>query len=339
MSTVAINGFGRIGRLALRAALLKVSDVTISAVNTSGSMDIDGWAALFRFDSTYRTFPKDVTVHKSEQEGEIGSIEVDGKKIPFMAFRNPDEIPWSKYGVETVLESTGVFRKREQAELHMKGGAKCVVISAPAKSDDIKTVMRGLNESDVKGETVVSNSSCTTYSSAPVIKTVLDHFGIEKMSLTTIHAYTSDQRLLDNSHKDLRRARSAAQNIIPTSSGSAEAVISLMPELKGKFESTAVRVPVMTGSLSDHTFLLQKTVTVEEVNNAFKQESEGQFKGIMTTTTDPVVSTDIIGNDASAIVDLSLTNVIDGNLLKVSSWYDNEWSYALRLVELAARLH
>ncbi|MCR4264148.1 MAG: glyceraldehyde-3-phosphate dehydrogenase [Candidatus Roizmanbacteria bacterium] len=338
MSTIAINGFGRIGRLALRAALTKYPDVTVSAVNTSGSMDIHGWALLLKYDTAYGRFGKEVSVHESEQEGEIGSIEVDGKKIPFLAFRNPEEIPWGKYGAETILESTGVFRNREEAELHLKGGAKRVVISAPPKGGDIKTVMCGLNESEAHGETVVSNGSCTTYSTAPVIKTILQHFGIEKMTLTTIHAYTSDQRLIDNSHKDLRRARSAAQNIIPTSSGSAEAIIAIMPELKGKFESSAMRVPVMTGSLSDHTFITSQPVTVEDVNNVFKQESEGQFKNIMTVTEDPIVSSDIIGNDASAIVDLSLTSVIDGNLLKVYSWYDNEWSYALRLVEVAAQM-
>ena len=228
--------------------------------------------------------------------------------------------------------------RRADAENHLAGGAKRIVISAPPKGGTIKTVMCSINDSDAHGETVISNGSCTTYSAAPVIKTVLSHFGIEKMTLTTIHAYTSDQRLLDNSHKDLRRARSAAQNIIPTSSGSAEAIVAIMPELAGKFESSAMRVPVMTGSLSDHTFLLPRSVTVEEVNDAFKQESEGQFKSIMTVTEDPIVSSDIIGNDASAIVDLSLTSVIDGNLLKVYSWYDNEWSYACRLIELAARI-
>ncbi|KKR72493.1 MAG: Glyceraldehyde-3-phosphate dehydrogenase [Microgenomates group bacterium GW2011_GWC1_41_8] len=338
MSNIAINGFGRIGRLALRAALTKYPNITISAVNTSGSMDIHGWALLFKYDTAYGKFSKEIIVHESAQEGEIGSIEVDGKKIPFLAFRNPEEIPWGRYTTETVLESTGVFRTRADAEKHLAGGAKRIVISAPPKGGTIKTVMCSINDSDAHGETVISNGSCTTYSAAPVIKTVLSHFGIEKMTLTTIHAYTSDQRLLDNSHKDLRRARSAAQNIIPTSSGSAEAIVAIMPELAGKFESSAMRVPVMTGSLSDHTFLLPRSVTVEEVNDAFKQESEGQFKSIMTVTEDPIVSSDIIGNDASAIVDLSLTSVIDGNLLKVYSWYDNEWSYACRLIELAARI-
>lgn len=338
MSNIAINGFGRIGRLALRAALTRHPDLTISGVNTSGSMDIEGWAHILKYDTTYGKFEKDITVKKSTNDKEIGSIEVDGKDIPFFAFRNPEEIPWGEYGAETILESTGVFRKREDAEKHLKSGAKRVLISAPPKDNDIKMVMKSLNDSDMNGETVVSNCSCTTYSTAPVIKTVLSHFGIEKVSLTTIHAYTSDQRLLDNSHKDLRRARSAAQNIIPTSSGSAEAIIAIMPELKGKFESSAMRVPVMTGSLSDHTFLLPRNVTAAEVNEVFKNESKGTFKGVMTVTEDPIVSSDIIGNDASAIVDLSLTSVIDGNLLKVYSWYDNEWAYAVRLVEVAAQM-
>ncbi|MBI4136846.1 aldehyde dehydrogenase [Candidatus Roizmanbacteria bacterium] len=335
---IAINGFGRIGRLALRAALLHYPEVTITAVNTSGSMDIHGWAMLLKYDTTYGIFQKEIKVNGPEKDKEIGSIEVDGKKIPFLAFRNPEEIPWGAFGTETVLESTGVFRTRVEAEKHLKGGAKHVLISAPPKGGDIKMVMKSLNEFEAKGETVVSNCSCTTYSAAPVIKTVLSHFGIEKMSLTTIHAYTSDQRLLDNSHKDLRRARSAAQNIIPTSSGSAEAIIGIMPELKGKFESSAVRVPVATGSLSDHTFIVSKPVTVEEINNVFIKESEGQFKGVMVVTRDPIVSSDIIGNSASAIVDLSLTSVVDGNLLKVYSWYDNEWAYACRLVEVASSM-
>jgi glyceraldehyde 3-phosphate dehydrogenase len=335
---IAINGFGRIGRLALRAALIKFPDMTVSAVNTSGSMDINGWATLLKYDTVYGIFEKEIIVHKSDNQKKIGSLEIDGKTIPFLAYKNPDEIPWGEYGAELILEATGAFLKREQAELHFKGGAKYVIISAPAKGGNVRLIMRGLNEQDAKGETVISNCSCTTYSSAPVIKTILDRFGIEKISLTTIHAYTSDQRLIDNSHKDLRRARGAAQNIIPTSSGSAQSIIEILPELKGKFESSAVRVPVMTGSLSDHTFLLPKTVTPEEVNTSLTEASQTTFKGIMTVTNDPIVSSDIIGNDASAIVDLLLTSVIDGTMLKVYSWYDNEWSYALRLVELAHQI-
>lgn len=335
MKNIAINGFGRIGRLALRAALLKYPDANVTAINTSGTMDMHGWAMLFKYDSAYGTFPRDIT-EKEGHENEIGRLVVDGKEIPFLSFREPEQIPWDAYHVEIVLESTGAFTKRPDAEKHLKPGVKQIIISAPGKGGDIPPVMLRINEDQARGQTVISNCSCTTYSAASVMRTLVDHFGIMKGNLTTIHAYTSDQRLLDGSHpKDIRRARAAGQNIIPTSSGAAKALSAVIPELQGKFTASAYRVPVITGSLSDITVILSKNATVEEVNATFTEEANGRFKGIMDVTSDPIVSSDIIGSDASAVVDLSLTDVVDGNLLRVASWYDNEWSYACRLVEMA----
>lgn len=304
-------------------------------------MDMDGWAYLFKYDTAYGRFPKKVTVKSGEGEHEIGRLVVNGYNytIPFFAVRNPEEIPWGAYNVHTVLESTGIFRKREDALRHLKGGAKKIIISAPPKGGDIPLCLLKLNDAIGKDQSVISNGSCTTYSAAPVIRIIYDHFGIERASLTTIHAYTSDQRLADGSHpSDIRRSRAAAQNIIPTSSGAAESIVAVIPELEGKFEATAIRVPVITGSLSDITFLTEKAVTTEEVNAVFKNEALGRYKGVVEATDDPIVSSDIIGNSASAIIDLSLTNVIGRTMLKVFSWYDNEWSYAVRLIELANSL-
>ena len=332
---IAINGFGRIGRLALRVALLNYPDANIVAVNTSGSMDMHGWAMLFQYDSAYGKFPQQISV-KQGRENEIGRLVVDNTEIPFLAFSEPEQIPWDAYHVDIVLESTGAFTKRVDAEKHLKPGVRQIIISAPAKGGDVPLLMLKINEEQFKGQAVVSNCSCTTYSAAPVIKTIVDTFGIMKGNLTTIHAYTSDQRLLDGSHpKDVRRARAAGHNIIPTSSGAAKALAEVIPELKGKFTASAYRVPIITGSLSDITVLLSRNVTAEEVNNAFTKDANERFNGIMEVTSDPIVSSDIIGNSASAIVDLSLTEVVDGNLLRVASWYDNEWSYACRLIEMA----
>lgn len=335
---IGINGFGRIGRLALRTALLNYPDVKVTAVNTSGSMDITGWGMLFKYDSSYGTFPKPFTIQKpsGSDDAHIGSLIVGGHEIHFLAYRNPSDIPWDTYQVHTVLESTGIFLTKEKAAQHLSRGAKRVILSAPPKGDDIPLVMLKINEEDANGESIISNCSCTTYSAAPVMKVIVDHFGFVKGSLTTIHAYTSDQRLLDGSHdKDTRRARTAAVNIIPTSSGAGEAVAAVIPELKGKFTASALRVPVTTGSMSDITVLLPKETTASEVNKVFREEAQGRFKGVLEVTSDPIVSSDIVGTQASAIIDLSLTSVIDGTLLKVYAWYDNEWSYACRLVEMA----
>jgi len=335
MVTLGINGFGRIGRLALRSALLYYPDVQIGLINTSDSMKLSDWVHLFKYDSVYGRFPQPISVDNKADGKIIGALVVGDRKIPFTTQRDPSQIPWKDFGVQTVLESTGVFRDTEGAGKHIAGGAQKVIISAPGKGD-VPFVMVGINADQHKATQILSNCSCTTYSVAPVMKIILDNFPVLKATLTTIHAYTADQTLVDGSHKeDIRRARAAAVNISPTSSGAAKAVIGVLPQLKGKFEASAIRVPVPVGSISDMTFILESQASVTKVNTALQMAAVGSFKGIVETTNEPIVSTDIIGNSHSAVVDLALTQVIDGNLVKVFSWYDNEWSYACRLVELA----
>ncbi len=349
MVKVGINGFGRIGRIAFRIALTKHTDeLEITAINTSGSMNVDGWAHLVSYDSTYRKFEKEIKVNQLQdikdidpsefdKDPLIGTFAVGGREIPILAQREPSKIPWGKYGVDVVIESTGKFTDEEGAKRHALGGAKRVVISAPAKGN-IGTYVLGVKEYE-GGAEVISNSSCTTNCVAPVAALMHGKFGIEKALMTTIHGYTDDQNLQDNSHKDLRRARAAAANIIPTSTGAAVSTTETIPELKGLFDGRALRVPVITGSITDFTFLLKRDVTVEEVNEAFKTAADnGIYKGILAVTQEPVVSSDIIGRSESSIVDLELTQVVGGNLVKVFAWYDNEWGYANRLVEQVVRV-
>jgi len=275
----------------------------------------------------------------TDEDPLIGYLIVKGKdmKIPVLAQRDPEKIPWGKYGVDVVIESTGKFTTEEDAKKHALGGAKRVVISAPAKGGNVGTYVIGVNE--YKDGEVINNASCTTNCVAPVAAVIHSAFGIEKALMTTVHSYTDDQNLQDNSHKDLRRARAAAENIIPTTTGAAVATTETIPELKGLFDGMALRVPTATGSISDFTFLLKKNVTVDEVNNAFKKATENAiYKGILSVSEEPLVSSDIIGRSESAIVDLSLTQVVDGNLVKVFAWYDNEWGYANRLVEQVIRV-
>lgn len=347
MIKVGINGFGRIGRLAFRIALLKHrEELQIGAVNTSGSVDTKSWAHLVNYDTMYRKFEKDVHAENvkdpkdvTDDDPLIGNFTVDGQTIPVLAQRDPEKIPWSTYGVEVVIESTGKFVTDEDAKKHSKGGAKKVVISAPAKGGNVGTYVLGVNEVD-GNSTVISNASCTTNCVAPVAAVIHSEFGIEKAMMTTVHGYTDDQNLQDNSHKDLRRARAAASNIVPTSTGAAIATTETIPELKGIFDGAALRVPVMTGSITDFTFLLRKEVTKEMVNKALKDAAENNylFKGILGITEEPLVSSDIVGRSESAIVDLSLTQVVGGNMVKVFAWYDNEWGYANRLVEQVIRI-
>jgi glyceraldehyde 3-phosphate dehydrogenase len=349
MVKVGINGFGRIGRIAFRIWLLKHSgNMEIVAINTSGSMDTSGWAHLVNYDTMYRTFelkvkseklkdPKDIT----DEDPLIGHLLVGekSKKVPVLAQRDPAKIPWKDYGVEVVIESTGRFTSEEEAKKHALGGAKRVVISAPTKGGNVGTYVLGVNE--YKGDAeVINNASCTTNCVAPVAAVIHSAFGIEKALMTTVHSYTDDQNLQDNSHKDLRRARAAAENIIPTTTGAAIATTETIPELKGLFDGMSLRVPTATGSISDFTFLLKKNVTVEEVNNSLKKAATENaiYKGILATSEEPLVSSDIIGRSESAIVDLSLTQVVAGNLVKVFAWYDNEWGYANRLVEQVIRV-
>ncbi len=347
MVKVGINGFGRIGRLAFRIGILKhKEELQFAAINTSGSIDAKSWAHLVNYDTMYRRYEKKVHGENlkdlgdvTDEDPQIGNLMVEGQTIPILAQREPDKIPWGKYGVDIVIESTGKFVTDEDAKKHAKGGAKRVVISAPAKGGNVGTYVMGVNEVDGQA-TVISNASCTTNCIAPVAAIIHSEFGIDKAMMTTIHGYTDDQNLQDNSHKDLRRARAAASNIIPTSTGAAEATTETIPELKGLFDGAALRVPVMTGSITDFTLLLHHEVTPEMVNRVLRDAAENNYlyRGILAVTDEPLVSSDIVGRSESAIVDLSLTQVVGGNLVKIFAWYDNEWGYANRLVEQVIRV-
>ncbi len=348
MIKIGINGFGRIGRIAFRIGVLKhLDEIEFAAINTSGSMTTSGWAHLTNYDTMYRTFQykvqsKDIKDPKeaTDEDPLIGELMISEKnvKVPILAQRDPAKIPWGKYGVDVVIESTGAFTKAEDAMKHAVGGAKRIVISAPAKGDNVGTYVVGVNE--IKGSPeVISNASCTTNCVAPVMAVLESKFGIEKAAMTTIHAYTDDQNLQDGSHKDLRRARAAGQNIVPTSTGAAIATTETIPVLKGVFDGVALRVPVTTGSITDFAIVLKKDTTVEEVNQAFIDAAKNPlYKGILAVSEEDLVSSDIIGRSESSIVDLPLTQVIGGNLVKVFAWYDNEWGYANRLVEQVIRV-
>ena len=324
---VGINGFGRIGRNFFRAALEQGADIEIVAVNDL--TDNKTLAHLLKYDSITGRFQGEVSY---DDEG----IVVNGKHIKVLAQRNPADLPWGELGVEVVVESTGFFTDGEKAKAHIEAGAKKVVISAPAKNVDGTFVM-GVNEDKYDGETmnIVSNASCTTNCLAPLAKVLEENFGIERGIMTTIHSYTGDQRVLDAPHKDLRRARAAALNMIPTKTGAAQAVALVLPELEGKFDGLAVRVPTPTGSLTDLTFIAKKEVSVEAVKAAVKAAAEGELKGVLEYTEDPIVSSDIVGDPHTSIFDATETKVI-GNLVKVLSWYDNEWGYSNALVRLTA---
>ncbi len=329
MINIAINGFGRIGRMALRVALKKHQDaVKVVAINTSKSMDAVGWAHLFEYDSTYGKYDGKVATKQN-------LLVVDGVEIPMMAEMEPKKLPWKQYQVEVVLECTGMFRKTEEAMAHLEAGAKRVLLSAPPKGEAGIYIL-GVNADKLGDDVIFSNASCTTNCVAPVAKVIGESFGIIKGVMTTIHAYTSDQRLLDNSHKDLRRARSAAVNIVPTSTGAADAVTEVLPSLNGIFDGIAIRVPVVTGSLTDFTFLVKQKVTAGKVNKALIYASETNLKGILGVTDKPIVSSDVKGCEDSALVDLEMTRVVDGDLVKILAWYDNEWGYVNRMIELAA---
>ena len=344
MKTFAINGFGRIGRLAFRVWFEKQRNkISLNVINTSGSMNLGDWVHLIKHDTVYGSFSEKITFKQnqdisevSDENPELGYLKVGDHKIIVTAQKDPAKIPWKKYNVDIVLESTGKFNKPEKAKAHLLAGAKKVLLSAPAKSDkknEVSTSVISVNEFD-KSKEIFSNASCTTNCIAPLMKIMKDKFGVEKAVLSTIHSYTDDQNLHDNSHKDdLRRARNAASNIVPTSTGAAKATTAIIPSLKGKFDGLAIRVPTPTVSLSDLTFLTRKNVTVEEVNEAFTQASKKDYRNIVAVSNEPLVSSDFIGCEYSAVVDLALTQVIDGNLVKVIAWYDNEWGYTCRLVE------
>lgn len=326
---IGINGFGRIGRQVLRIiGEQKRSDLEVAAVNDL--TDTQTNAHLFKYDSNYGKYKGSVEVAED-------AIIVDGKKIKVIAERDPGKIPWRDYGVEIVIESTGLFTDPAKAEAHLHAGAKKVIISAPAKGEAL-TVVLGVNEQDYDPgkHNIISNASCTTNCIAPVIKVLNDNFGVLRGLMTTAHSYTNDQSLLDMQHKDLRRARAAAVNIVPTSTGAARVVGVVIPELKGKLNGIALRVPTPTVSICDFVADLKQKVVVSDVNKAFKAAAEGKMKGIMEYTEEPLVSVDFRGNPASAIFDAESTMIIDGDMVKVLSWYDNEWGYSCRLVDLAA---
>ncbi|CAH1229769.1 Glyceraldehyde-3-phosphate dehydrogenase [Paenibacillus allorhizoplanae] len=324
---VGINGFGRIGRNVFRAALNN-EEVQIVAVNDL--TDVKTLAHLLKYDTTHGKL--DATVEAGE-----GELIVNGRSIKVFAERDPGNLPWASVGAEIVIESTGIFTAKEKAALHLKGGAKKVIISAPASDEDI-TIVLGVNEDkyDPAAHTIISNASCTTNCLAPFAKVINDSFGIVKGMMTTVHSYTNDQSVLDVPHKDLRRARAAAENIIPSSTGAAKAIGLVLPELKGKLNGMAMRVPTPNVSVTDLVVELKVNVTVDEVNAALKAASEGPLKGILNYTEDALVSSDFNGDPASSTIDALSTMVVGDNMLKVVSWYDNEWGYSNRVVDLVA---
>ena len=325
---VGINGFGRIGRLVFRAAVAQ-GGIDIKAINDL--TDANTLAHLLKYDSTHGRF-------NGEVKADGDSLVVNGKPIRIIAERDPAKLPWGEIGAEAVLESTGLFSEREQAEAHIKAGAKKVVISQPAKGEDL-TVVLGVNDDQLKPEhTILSNASCTTNCLAPMAKVLQENFGIVKGMMNTIHSYTNDQRILDLPHKDLRRARSAAISMIPTTTGAAVAVGKVLPELAGKLDGLSIRVPTPDGSLTDFTAVLEKDATVEEINAAFQSAAEGSLQGVLEYSEDPLVLADIVGNAHSCIFDALSTNVVEGNMVKILGWYDNEWGYSNRCVDLLKRL-
>lgn len=328
---VAINGFGRIGRLTLRAALNR-NDMDIVAVNDL--TDSKTLAHLLKYDSVHGKFPGTVEV-----DGD--NLVVNGKKIIVFAERDPSNLPWKEHGIDVVVEATGVFRSRDKISKHLEAGAKKVVLTVPSKAaDDVDaTVVLGVNENDIKPEhKIYSNASCTTNCLAPFAKVLNDKFGIKRGLMNTIHSYTNDQIILDAPHSDLRRARAAAMSIIPTTTGAAKAVGLVIPELKGKLDGFAMRVPTPDGSVVDLTAELEKETTKEEINAAIKEAAEGPMKGILECCVDPIVSTDVIGNSHSSVFDTMMTQVLEGKFIKVLSWYDNEYGYSCRVVDLIGKI-
>ncbi len=324
MVKVAINGFGRIGKMTFKAGY-KDKDIEFVAINDLA--DTKTLAHLLKYDSVHGRFPGKV-------EARAKSLVIDGKEIAVYSERDPENLPWKKLGVDVVVESTGFFLSKKLAEKHLKAGAKKVLLTAPGKDADIPTIVKGCtSDESCRTDWIISNASCTTNSLAPIVKVLEKNFGVEYGLMTTIHAYTNDQRLLDSPHEDLRRARSASVNIIPTTTGAAKAVGLVFPELKGRLDGLAVRVPVPDGSLTDLTVLLKKEATAAEINSAVKNAAATYLKGIVEYSEEPLVSTDILGNPHSAIFDASLTRVT-GRLAKVFSWYDNEWGYSNRLIDL-----
>ena len=329
MKKIGVNGFGRIGRYFTRMSLDN-SNVDVAVVNDLA--DINTLAHLFKYDSVHRKLKHDFEIDGSKIKFS------NGKEIHFISERDPEQIQWSEYGVEIVLESTGIFRTKKLASKHFVGGAKKVVLSAPAKDAETRTVVLGVNDDLLEdSDNVVSNASCTTNSAAPMVKVMKELCEIESAFITTVHSYTSDQKLHDAPHRDLRRARAAAESIVPTTTGAAKALSKIFPELEGHIGGCGIRVPVPDGSMTDLTFVVKNPPTEEQINNAMKKASEGSLKGILAYTSDPIVSVDIIGEANSCVFDSLLTSVI-GNMVKVVGWYDNEAGYSNRLIDLVQRM-
>jgi glyceraldehyde 3-phosphate dehydrogenase len=332
---IGINGFGRIGTVALRAILMEKYDVEVAAINTKGDLDIEAYANQFKYDSVYGRMPMKISHSEPKKGGEIGRLQVGEHSIPLLGESDPTKIPWSNYGVEVVLECTGAFTDMKAAG-HLKGGAKKVVISAPAKDPKIPVFILGVNEKRYKGEAIVSNGSCTTNCVAPIVRLIDEKIGFQEGVLTTVHAYTTNQNIVDGSGKDPRRARAAAINIVPTSTGAAEAVIAAYPEAKGRFAGTAIRVPVICGSYSDLTFKMVRKTNVDEINTIFEDASvTAELVGKLKVSYEPLVSSDVIGNNASCVIDTMMTKVISDDMISIGAWYDNEYGYSCRLVEMA----
>jgi len=329
MKRLAINGFGRIGRAAFKIALTK-RDVQVSAINDL--TDTKTLAYLLKYDTVYGIYDKKVSYDQN-------NIIVNNKKYPVFAIPEPTKLPWKKLGIDVVLECTGSFVKDNDGYLHIKAGAKRVILSAPSKGEgDVETYLIGVNDKNITKQKVISNASCTTNSIGPITAIIDNKFKIQKAFLTTVHSYTADQNIVDGPHKDLRRARAAAQNIVPTSTGATIAITKIMPHLAGKFDGIALRVPTICGSLSDLTYIVEKNTDAKTVNQLLKSASQKSLKGIIGYSEEPLVSSDILKTSYSAIVDGLLTKVIGANLIKIFVWYDNEWGYSCRLVEMAIAL-
>ncbi len=335
---LAINGFGRIGSVALRAILIEKYPIEVVAINTKGDLPMEAYAFQFKYDSVYGRFPGKVSFEDPKKGGEIGRLIIDDLSIPVLGETDPSLIPWKSYDVDVVLECTGAFTDSKSA-LHLKAGAKKVIISAPPKDPKIPIYILGVNEDRYQNEAVISNGSCTTNCVAPIVKLIDEKIGFQEGVLTTIHAYTTNQNLVDGAIKDPRRSRAAAVNIVPTSTGAAEAVVAAYPEARGRFAGTAIRVPVVCGSYSDLTFKLVRSSTIEEINSIFEEASVSkELVGKLKITYEPLVSSDIIGNSGSCIIDSRMTKIVSDDMLSVGAWYDNEYGYSCRLVEMAMHI-
>jgi glyceraldehyde 3-phosphate dehydrogenase len=335
---VAINGFEKIGRVAFRAAVMNYGDqIEVVAINASGAKGVLGLTHLLKYDTIYGRFPAEIDIEptgEGARGGEIGALLIKGKRYPVLAAREPASIPWNQYGVEVLLETTGAFRNSTDYQGHLQAGAGKVIIAAATGDRKIPTYVLNVNTQDYRGERIISNASCTTNCIAPIAKIMMDNFQIRNAFMTTIHAYT--QEVVDSSHTDLRRARAAAINIVPTTTGAAYALGTVLPGFIGHFSGMALRVPVPCGSLADFTFYLEEEVEADQVNELLEHASRGAYQMVLAVTREPLVSSDIIGENPSALVDFSLTEVVGQNLVKIMAWYDNEWSYACRLLEMAA---